>query len=58
MPEPMYLLDFRRMRVERIDDPEPPAGIDTGSLGLPEDARSTKITFAVCGSTPGSEDEE
>ena len=58
MPEPMYLLDFRRMRVQRIDDPEPPAGIDTGSLDVPEGARSAEITFAVCGSTPASEDED
>lgn len=58
MREPMYLLDFRRMSVERIDNPEPPAGIDTGALDVPEDARSAEITFAVCGSTPASEDEE
>jgi hypothetical protein len=54
----MYLLDFRRMSVERIDHPEPPAGIDTGAMDVPEDARSAEITFAVCGSTPASEDEE
>ena len=58
MREPMYLLDFRRMSVEKIDRPEPPAGIDTGVLGAPQDARSPEITFAVCGSEPTSEDEE
>jgi hypothetical protein len=58
MAEPMYLLDFRRMIVEQIDDPEPPAGIDTGALDVPEDARNAGITLAVCGSQPVSEDEE
>jgi hypothetical protein len=58
MPEPMYLLDFRHMSVERVDHPEPPAGIDTGELDVPEDGRSAEITFAVCGSTPASEHEE
>jgi hypothetical protein len=54
----MYLLDFRRMSVEKIDHPAPPAGIDTGALDVPQDARSAEITFAVCGSEPTSEDEE
>jgi hypothetical protein len=58
MAEPMYLLDFLRMTVEKIDDPEPPAGIDTGAVDVPEDARNAEITFAVCGSQPVSEDEE
>jgi hypothetical protein len=56
MAEPMYLLDFLNMTVEKIDDPEPPAGIDTGALDRPEDARNAGITFAVGGSL--SEDEE
>jgi hypothetical protein len=55
MREPMYLLDFRRMSVEKIDHPEPPAGIDIGALAVPEAARSAEITFAVCGSTPALE---
>jgi hypothetical protein len=58
MPEPMYLLDFRRMTVEKIDDPKAPAGIDTGALDVPEDARNAGITFAACGTQPVSEDEE
>ncbi|MGO9903252.1 MAG: hypothetical protein ACLP0J_27010 [Solirubrobacteraceae bacterium] len=58
MHEPMYLLDFRRMSVERIDHPKPPAGIDTAALDLPEDVRSAEITFAVCGSEPASENKE
>jgi hypothetical protein len=58
MREPMYLLDFRRMSVERIDHPEPPVGIDTAALDVPEDARSAEITFAVCGLEPASENEE
>ena len=58
MPEPMYLLDFRRMTVQKIDDPKPPAGIDTGALEVPDDVRVAGITFAVCGSEPVAEDEE
>jgi hypothetical protein len=58
MAEPMYLLDFLSMTVEKIDDPEPPAGIDIGALDRPEDARNAGITFAVGGSQPLSEDEE
>jgi hypothetical protein len=58
MPEPMYLLDFRRMTVEKIDDPEAPPGIDTSALDVPEDARNAGITFAACGTRPVSEDEE
>jgi hypothetical protein len=58
MAEPMYLLDFLSMTVEKIDDPQPPAGIDTGGLDWPEDARNAGITFAVGGSQPLTEDEE
>lgn len=58
MQEAMYSLDFRRMSVDRIDHPQPPAGIDTGVLEVPEAVRSTEITFAVCGSESTSGDEE
>lgn len=40
MPEPMYSLSFRRMTVEKIPDPTPPAEIDTSRLQVPKDVRS------------------
>ncbi len=58
MREPMYLLDFRRMSVEKIERPQPPTGIEIGALEVPDAARSADITFAVCGSIPVSEEEE
>src|SRR4051812_25544096 len=58
MAESMYLLDFQRMTVEKIDDPKPPPGIDTGALDVPEHVRNAEITFAACGSEPVPEDEE
>ena len=57
MAEPIYLLDFRRMTVEKIAEPKPPGGIDTGAPELPEGARQAEITFA-CGSEPVPEDQE
>ena len=58
MAEPMYLLDFRRMTVELIADPESPGRIDMGAPELPEGARRAGITFAVSGSEPVPEDQE
>lgn len=58
MEESMYLLDFRRMRVEKIVHPEPPAGIDIGTLDVGKYARSAEITFTASGSRPVAEDEE
>ena len=58
MAEPMYVLDFRRMSVEKIADPKPPRGIDTGAPEVPEDARQAGITFAVRGSEPVPENHE
>ena len=48
MAEPMYLLDFRRMTVEKIADPELPSESDKGAPELPEGARQPAITFAAC----------
>ena len=47
MPEPVYLLDFRRMTVEKIDDPTPPAGLDTGAMKLPEDVPFPEATVML-----------
>jgi hypothetical protein len=58
MAEPIYLLDLRRMTVEKIADPKSPGGIDTGAPELPEGARQEGITFAVRGSEPVPEDQE
>ena len=58
MPEPMYLLDFRRMVVEKIEDPKPPRGLDIGVLEAREDPRNVGITFATLGSVPANDDEE
>jgi hypothetical protein len=56
MPEPMYLLDFRRMVVEKIEDPKPP--LDIGVLEAREDPRNVGITFATLGSVPANDDQE
>jgi hypothetical protein len=58
MAEPFYLPDFRRMTVEKIADPKPPRGIDTGAPEVPEGARQAGITFVVRGSEPAPEDQE
>jgi hypothetical protein len=55
--EPTYLMDFRRMSVEKIADPTPPDGIDTSAPEVPEGTRRAGITFAVRGSEPAPEDE-
>jgi len=55
MARTFYLLDFRRMTVEKIVDPKPLGGIDTGAPKSPEGALQAEITF---GSEPVSEDQE
>jgi hypothetical protein len=47
--EPMYLLNFRRMIVEKIEEPKPPPGYRSAMPPAPEDPRNAGITFAVLG---------
>jgi hypothetical protein len=58
MTDPMYLLDFRRMTVEKIDDPKPPPGFRSGVLEPPTDSRNVGITFAALGSPPRRADDD
>jgi hypothetical protein len=58
MTESIYLLDFRRMTVEKIADPKSPGGIDAGAPALPEGTRQAGITFTVGGSEPVPENQE
>jgi hypothetical protein len=51
MTDPMYLLDFRRMTVEKIDDPKPPSPAD-------ESLCVAGITFAALGTPPSRMDED
>jgi hypothetical protein len=57
-PRAMYRLDFRRMTVERIDDPKPPRGLRAAVIEPPEDARPAGVTFAALGSPPRPADED
>jgi hypothetical protein len=58
MAEPVYLLDFRRMTVEKIANPQPPCGIDTAARELPGGARQAGLTFATRASEPVNEEQE
>lgn len=56
MTQAMYLLDFRRMTVEEIENPEPPPGFRSGTMPAADDPRNAGVTFAVLGS-PASRDD-
>jgi hypothetical protein len=58
MADPMYLLDFRRMSVEKVDDPKPPPGLGSRTLPAAADTRNVGITFAALGSPPRRDDDE
>lgn len=47
MTDPMYLLDFRRMTVEKIDEPKPPPGFRDGQQPpWPPATQETAVTAA------------
>jgi hypothetical protein len=52
MTDTMYRFDFRRMRVEDVEDPEPPPGIGIGVVQVHEKLENAGITFSVMGTPP------
>lgn len=52
MTDTMYRFDFRRMRVEDVQNPKPPPGIGVGVGPAHEKSENAGITFSVMGTPP------